>query len=152
MEALIQIGVVAVLVCLGFFIGRIAEKRHYASIHAREREYLPKPTMTWDDVENIDNISQAQLAVGSVVISLDYYKRILAGFRMFFGGELRSYAPLLDRGRREAILRMKESCPHADAYVNCRVESSAIAKTLGKKNTVGGVEVLVYATALYYRK
>ena len=152
MDVLINIGVIAVLACLGFFIGRMAEKRHYASIHAREREFLNKPTVNWDDVEDPGNIAQTQLVTGSVVISMDYYKRILAGFRMFFGGELRAYSPLMDRGRREAILRMKESSPDADAYVNCRVETSAIAKTLSKSNAVGGVEVLAYATAVYYKK
>ncbi len=152
MEVLIQLGVVLTLVAVGFFAGRLAEKRHFSSIHKREEDFLNKPTATWDDVEDADKIMQAQLAVGSVVVSVDYYKRILAGLRMFFGGELKSYASLLDRGRREAILRMKESCPGADAYLNCRVESSAIAKTLSQKNTIGGVEVLAYATAIYYRK
>ena len=83
-----------------------------------------------------------------MVISVDYFKRFLMNFRRIFGGEIKSYSPLLDRGRREALLRMKESHPHADLYLNCRLETSAISN--GKGKTTGCVEILAYCTAIKF--
>ena len=88
--------------------------------------------------------------MGVVVVSIDYYKRFLMGFRKIFGGELRSYSPLIDRGRRESLLRMKESCPDADLFLNCRLETSTISS--GKGKAVGCVEVVAYSTAIKFRK
>ena len=82
-----------------------------------------------------------------MVISVDYFKRLLASLRNFFGGSIQAYETLLDRARREAILRMKENCKNADEIINLRIETSSISK--GKRNTIGSVEVLAYGTALY---
>ncbi|MFT5162439.1 MAG: hypothetical protein ACI9FJ_001015, partial [Alteromonadaceae bacterium] len=49
--------------------------------------------------------------------------------------------------RREAILRLKESCPGANQVINLRIETSSITK--GNANQIGAVEVLAYATAIY---
>ena len=68
---------------------------------------------------------------------------------MIFGGEVRSYATLIDRARREAVLRMKESSPEADAYINTRLETSTISSTSGDEG-MGTIEVLAYATAVHY--
>ncbi len=98
---------------------------------------------------NSSPISHAQLVHGHVVISIDYFKQILAGLRNFFGGTIQSYETLLDRARREAILRMKESCPTANEILNLRIETSSISK--GDGNRIGSIEVLAYGTAIYYQ-
>ncbi len=133
---------------LGFVVGRWLERRHYASIHRREQQYMQVAVVTFEPPPPARPIRSATLAVGSVVVSVDYYKRFLAGFRLFFGGQLGSYASLLDRGRREAILRMRESAPQADVFVNARIETSSISQ--GEDDSTGTVEVFAYATALEY--
>jgi len=55
---------------------------------------------------------------------------------------------LLDRGRREAILRMKEQFPDADLIVNFRMATSSISK--GRKNAIGSTEVHAYGTAIKF--
>ncbi len=147
------IGVPIGLLVLGFVAGRIAERNHFASIRIREDHLGHIPTITWDSVENQDNVARAHMATGSVVISLDYFKRFIATIRAFLGGEVKAYAPLLDRGRREAVLRMKEQYPQADAYVNLRVETANVVSTIpGDKNTRGGVEIFAYCTAIMYKR
>ncbi|MGB5413298.1 MAG: heavy metal-binding domain-containing protein, partial [Polyangiales bacterium] len=79
----------------------------------------------------------------------DHFKRFLSGFRMIFGGEIRSYSSLIDRARREAVLRMKESQPDADAFLNTRLETSTISSTAGNEG-MGTIEVLAYGTAVHY--
>lgn len=136
------------LLVLGYFIGKAKERKHYRSIRTREDEFLHKPAITTRQVQPDRVVASTDLAIGSVVISVDYYKRFLASFRLLFGGELKSYSPLLDRGKREALLRMKESFPGADEYINCRLETSTISSGRGK--AVGTVEVIAYSTAITY--
>ena len=136
------------LLAIGYASGRFLERRHYASIRSRERALVGLPAATFEDVSDGRPIASAELVVGNVVVSVDYYKRLLTGIRKLFGGELGSYASLIDRGRREAILRMKESRPDADVILNCRLETSSISKGQGER--IGSVEVLAYGTAVKY--
>jgi uncharacterized protein YbjQ (UPF0145 family) len=79
---------------------------------------------------------------------VDYFKRILAAMRNVIGGTVRSYETLIDRARREAILRMKESAPVGTSIIiNVRVETSTIGNNTRNKS-VGCVEALAYGTAL----
>jgi uncharacterized protein YbjQ (UPF0145 family) len=148
MGPLFQIGFVVLLLVLGFVAGRIAESNHYKSIRTREEKFRGVPTVSWRTLDGSKTVNYSELAHGSVVISVDHYKRFLMSFRKIFGGEIRSYASLLDRGRREALLRMKEYCPSADIYLNCRIETSTISNGQGK--SAGTVEVLAYGTAVKY--
>lgn len=146
-----QLIIIAVLISLGYFFGRRAEKNHYKSIMEREKQWLHLPTTSSKYViEDGRTIDRCQLANGSVVVSVDYFKRVLAGLRNFFGGNVQSYETLIDRARREAVLRMKESCPDADQIINLRLETSSISK--GQRNQIGSVEVLAYGTAVYFCK
>jgi len=133
---------------LGYVAGKIAEHRHYKSIRRREHGLLNTPTVTWKTLTGDRPIRSSELAVGSVVISVDHYKRFLMAFRRIFGGESYAYATVIDRGRREAILRMKESSPDAHLFLNARLETATISNGRGK--SVGTAEVLAYATAVTF--
>jgi len=140
---------VIVLITLGYLFGKHAEKKHYQSIQKREKTLLPLPTTTCKHpIGDIKNITESKLVTGSVVISVDYFKRVLAALRNLFGGNIRAYETLIDRARREAILRLKESAPQATQIINLRIETSSISKG-NKKNSIGSVEVLAYGTAIY---
>lgn len=141
----------AVLISCGYFFGRHAEKKHYRSIIERENNILSLPlTSSKYPLGDKEKVQQARLVHGCVVISVDYFKRVLASLRNIFGGNVQSYETLLDRARREALLRLKESCSDADEIINLRIETSSISK--GGDNRIGCVEVLAYGTAIYYNK
>jgi len=151
MEALINIGIFASLLVVGYISGSIAEKRHYKSIKKREKAYLHVPVVTGKSfLEKDIEIQSSKLVAGSVVVSIDYFKRILAGFRNLIGGRVKSYETLLDRGRREAILRMKAQAGNADIILNLRIETSSISKSANRKKSVGSIEVYAYGTAVRY--
>jgi len=138
-------------IALGFIAGSIAESRHYRSIREREGKLLKLPAVTSKNLTDPEvEIAQSHLVAGSVVVSVDYFKRILASFRNIFGGEVKTYLTLIDRGRREAILRMKEQARTADIILNLRIETSVIGQTANRKNSVGSIEVLAYGTAVKY--
>ncbi len=140
--------IILTLTALGYFAGSWAEKRHYLSIREREKQLLHLPAITMKDVPYPgEAVRSIHLAAGSAVISIDYFKRLLAGLRNIFGGTIVSYESLLDRARREALLRMKESAPEAAIIVNVRIETSAIGKYSSKRN-IGCIEALAYGTAI----
>lgn len=146
---MIEVLFVAALIVLGYVVGRYLERRHYRSIEQRERELIDLITTTSKHpIGEIPSDVRAELVSGACAISPDYFKQFVAGLRMLFGGNVRSYETLIDRARREAVLRLKESCPDANQIINLRIETSSITK--GRKNQVGSVEVLTYATALFY--
>ncbi len=136
------------LIVTGYVVGQYLERRHYRSIEQREKELIGLVTTSSKrPVGAIPDPSRVEFVDGSCVISVDYFKRFTAGLRQFFGGNVRSYETLLDRARREAVLRMKAKCKDADQVLNLRIETSSITK--GSKNQVGAVEVHAYATAIY---
>ena len=146
---LLNLGIPILIIVVALITGSTIERRHYRSIDQREQEFGRLPLLTGKLYPTEQRVMDSRLVSGSVVISYDYFKRFLAGLRQIFGGEVKSYVSLLDRGRREAILRMKASCPDADLVVNFRIETSSIAK--GKrKRSIGSVEVFAYGTAIWY--
>ncbi len=152
MEAIISLimnlAIPLLIIVVALIAGTILEKRHYRSIDEREKRTASIPMINEKKYPTARPVAEARFVYGSVVISYDYFKRFLAGLRMIFGGEVKSYVSLLDRGRREAILRMKEKCPDADLIINVRLETSSISK--GDKQKLGAVEVFACGTAIRY--
>ena len=138
-----------VLLAMGYGFGRYAESNHYKSILKREKELNSIPAIATKIPPVRRQDLSSQLVAGSVVVSIDYFKRFIAGLRNIFGGRVTSYETLLDRVRREAILRMKEEAKklNAELVFNIKIETSSIHK--GRGNSIGSVEVLAYGTALY---
>lgn len=138
----------AVLMLLGYGFGRAAEARHYVSIHKRERFLNSIPAIASRIPPYGEPDFDSQLVTGNVVISVDYFKRFIATLRNFFGGRVTSYESLLDRARREAVLRMKQEARSLGATMvfNIKFETASIHK--GNGNTIGSIEVLAYGTAL----
>ncbi len=150
MEGLINLIVFFVLILSAFFIGTSIEKAHYHDIKNREAAMVTMPVVTSENLTPDDDIQGVQMVYGSVVISLDYFKRFLAGLRNIFGGRVGAYETLLDRGRREAILRMKEQAFDAgyNMILNMRFETSSIGQVTSQKGSLGCFEVIAYGTAI----
>ena len=139
------------LLTIGYFAGRVTEHRHYKSILLREKASLRLPTVTSNMLPEVDQIAKSFLVSGSCVISIDYFKRILAGLRNIMGGRVTAYETLIDRARREAILRMKYEALGSHIIVNTRVETASIFSSTNQ-NGIGSVEVFAYGTAIKLKK
>ncbi|MBT8080972.1 MAG: YbjQ family protein [Gammaproteobacteria bacterium] len=143
-------GFPVLLILLAYFIGTIIEKRHFRNIRAREKINREYPVVSLDTMPEDWNATASTLVTGSVVISLDYFKRVIAGLRAIVGGRIKTYEPLLERARREAVLRMTESARRQgyDAIFNVRLETSRLANSRGDGNGTAGVEMLAFGTAV----
>ncbi|HEY9034306.1 MAG TPA: YbjQ family protein [Pseudomonadales bacterium] len=151
MDALIQLGIFLLLTLTGYVSGRIVEKRHYHSIREREQQ-LGDVLLLSQRLPPTELLRHhGQLVCGSVVISVDYFKTLAAGLKNLFGGRITAYESLLDRARREAVLRMQEQARTlgADAVINLKFETSQVSGNAGQG--IGSVEVLAYGTAMIHR-
>ena len=143
-----QVLFVVLLLMLGYGFGRFAEHRHYRSILRREDELGDLIIVCSKTLPKAVGAPGTRLVMGNVVVSVDYFKRFVAHLRMIFGGRVHTYESLLDRGRREALLRMQAEARAQGATMifNTRFETSSISK--GQQQSVGSVEVLAYGTAV----
>lgn len=145
---IIQILIPLFLVIMGLIIGKGVEMHHFRRLDEREKEFQNVIMTNLKTIPAQFANSQPYLVMGSAVIATDYFKVFAAGLRTLFGGEMKSYVTLMERARRQAVLRMMEQAASQGAHViwNVRYETTCTGGQQKKK--AGGVEVFVYGTAL----
>ena len=150
MDALIGLGLTALLLIVTYFVGARGERDHFEDLRRREARLRSIPVTNFESLPGGWEAAAAGIVTGSVVMSADYFKQFVAGLRKFFGGRLTVYEPLLDRARREAIVRMIESARKSgfDAVINVRIEGSRINRSGTEKDGVVAVEMLAYGTGI----
>ena len=138
-----------ILVAIGVIFGTLNERRHFKRLRHDE------DAVAHIKVYNLKSIPASLaanledggvLVSGNVVIAIDYFKRFISGLKMLIGGRLGNYETLVERARREAIVRMKK---HADslgatAIYNMRLEFAVI----GQQPKMSGAELFAYGTAV----
>lgn len=128
-----------VLMLTGYFIGGAREKRHYRSLADREAN-MSHVVMTQSKhfLAPKKDSDPPCLLVSEVVIASDYLKTFLAGLRNIFGGEIRSYETMLERGRREAVLRIQEQAKLLgfNAVCNVRLNTADIGGRIAMASVI----------------
>lgn len=129
---------------IGGIWGRIGQQRHFSQMDKAE-ESLSDIMLFNSKPKNILDAREATLVQGNVVMSIDYFRFFLGSWRNMLGGKVSTFQINLERGRREAIIRMRQMAKDmgADCVYNIKVESMAVGA--GR-----GVEVLAYGTAVKY--
>jgi uncharacterized protein YbjQ (UPF0145 family) len=147
MEDLIAWGFWISLFVFSYFIGTFREKAHLKNIVEREKAFVSLPALTMKCPE-VRAVVKSELVIGNVVIAGDFFKQVVAGLASIFGMRISVAEAMVDRARREAILRMKEKAVGADAILNVRVEGLKI----GERKKITGIEAMACGTAVYYAK
>lgn len=139
------------LLLLGAWIsGSILERRHLKNLLLLESGSRGVLAVTIEDLPPGWQVESSELVMGNVVISQDYFKRVMASIKGIFGGNIGVLEPLLERARREALIRMK-GVAHARGYdtiVNVRMETATLASSRGGGKGTAGVEILAFGTAI----
>jgi len=136
---------------LGAWItGTIIERRHFARLALLESGSSDILALTIEDIPAEWQVVSSDLVFGNVVISQDYFKRVAASLKGIVGGTIGVYEPLLERARREALVRMKEEARARghDTIINVRIETSRLASQRPDGKGTAGVEILAYGTAI----
>jgi uncharacterized protein YbjQ (UPF0145 family) len=149
-ELFITIVVFACLLGLGYFVGHWTESRHFRSI--REREGALRHVMVFSAKTPPAEFGPCRtfFVSGSVVVGMDYFKRFAASLRNLVGGHVGAYETLIERARREAVLRMKAEAAEAGAtsVFNIKFSTATVMTGNSANKGAGCVEVLAYGTAL----
>jgi uncharacterized protein YbjQ (UPF0145 family) len=141
---LINFGLPVALLLGGWLIGGRRERAHLRDLARREARNADILRTDLRAYGPADPAAGACLVTAEVVIGSDYCKAFFAGLRKLIGGNLRSYETLLERARREAVMRLVEQArsQRFDALCCIRVETSSVGKGL-----MPMVAVLASATA-----
>ncbi|MPW63997.1 YbjQ family protein [Moraxella catarrhalis] len=129
-----------VLVAIGWYFGTRAERGHLKSLIIDEQKYQHIQVSSERFYEP-KGVNESILVVGSVVIAQDKFKQAVAAILSLFGKNLTVYETLLDRARREAVLRAKRQANDAGCHAlyGLRFEMTEVQ---------GGVEILAYGVAV----
>lgn len=132
----------------GLIIGKGIELHHFHKLDDEEQLYRDVIVTNLKTIPQQFADAKPFLVMGSAVIATDYFKVFAAKLRTLFGGEMKSYVSLMERARRQAVLRMMQQAKQQGARIiwNVRYETTCTGGQQRKK--AGGVEVLVYGTAL----
>ena len=146
----VNFGLPLFILIFAYLVGNFIEKTHFRQIRKREHALHGFPVTTFESLPTDWKVGRVEMVTGNVVVSLDYFKRIIAGLRSLIGGRIKTYEPLLERARREALLRMTEKAKQSgyDAVINVRLETSRLANARGNGNGTAGVEMLAFGTAV----
>ena len=136
------------LLVIGVIFGQLNERSHYRDIERREKLYRRILVLPERFVPESIQADETRLVTGSVVIASDYFKQFAAGFRQLIGGRMGMYESLVDRARREAILRMKREALNFGAHAVCNLKIQPSSISQGARDRIGSVEVLAYGTAV----
>ncbi len=144
-QILINYAPLLILFIVGWFFGMRHERQHLARLVASEDELrhiivsserFYRPTLIAG--------TQGELVLGSVVIAQDYFKMVIAKILSLFGKNLTTYETLLDRARREALVRMRTEAKSKgyNHIYGLRLEVTNV-------NQLGSmVEAIAYGTAV----
>ncbi len=144
-QMLINYAPLLILFVVGWFFGARHESQHLSRLLVSEKElgHIVVSTERFYQPKIVKG-SETELVLGSVVIAQDYFKMVIAKVLSIFGKNLTTYETLLDRARREAVVRMRiqaQSKGYNHIY-GLRLEVSNI-------NQLGSmVEAIAYGTAV----
>lgn len=143
--------IIAVFLVVTYITGSVIEKNHYKKIKQREIALIRKPIVNygvkeWDSRRKIKNV---ELVTGEVVVGVGYFKSFAAALKGLFGGRLTTIESVMDRGRREAILRMREKALGANFIINARIDT-VMLNDLGGKKSDPQCAIIASGTAITY--
>lgn len=131
---------------LGVVLGSLIAAAHRRSLSRREEELADILISNQRRTPLVvDAAVTPALVRGEVVLGCDHFRRLLGSLRGIIGGEVRTYTALVERCRREALLRLKQEARDQgyDLVINIRLDTSTIS---AKAHVM--VEVLATGTAL----
>ncbi|MBN2507133.1 MAG: heavy metal-binding domain-containing protein [Verrucomicrobia bacterium] len=148
---LVGIAIFLALLGLGFFMGWNREQRHLRDLRRREQAMGDMGvTQLKSFPGSVAGPLPPAVFFGETAIATDYFKSFMAKLRNIFGGEVKSYQSLMERARRESLLRILEQARRHDynAVGNVRYDCADVGGNSTLRKTAM-VCILASATAYY---
>lgn len=147
---LVYAGIPLLFIVGGFMTGKTVEILHQRSLDRREQALAHIQLLNLKEVAVGGPIRDVAYVDGQAVIGSDYFKTFASGIRGLFGGEIHSLRTIMNRARREAMVRMLERADEIGATLVCnvRIETSNIGRGHGGNAGLIMAEVHAYGTAI----
>lgn len=146
----LYVGAPVILLIVGFIVGKSVELTHFRSLEIREAALSH---IAWSNLRTLPSdwrVESGALVHGQAVIGSDHFKTFASGIRNLFGGRHRSLETVMERARREALVRMLAEAERLGAHAvwNVRMETSNIASGGGLGRGLIAAEIYAFGTAL----
>ena len=130
------------------FTGQIIERKHLRDLRKREERLRGRILIHNRRTPVTQNVRRMQCVSGSVVIGADRFKTWLARWRQVVGGKMGSLEPVLERARKEALMRTAEKAVSMgySELGNIRYQFSSLKRNNPQQKELL-VSVMVYGTA-----
>ena len=129
---------------IGWLIATWFERRHFKSMSERE---IPLQGIKVNNAKRISSCEPegVTLLIGSVVVAHDYFRTLIIFLRRLIGGNIKPYEKLVERGRREALIRLKEEAElrGIDKVINIRFTTSSVTGRF-----LHAIEMVAYGTGV----
>lgn len=103
---LLQCGLPLLIIVAAFFVGAFTERRHLARLRRAEDELMPMIRSNLRSPPGLAESGGGEIVIGECVIATDYFKNFISNLVKLTGGEMRAYRSLMERARREALVRL----------------------------------------------
>ncbi len=147
MEILLKLGIFLILAILGYWRGRKNERLHLKWLDAEEKKLADILVFATRYPPRMDRTMDPILVSGSVAVGSDFFRLLIAALRKIVGGNYRSYEKLMERGRRHALIKLKQHTKDRGARMvfNVRYTTSRISDS--RAGEAAQMEILAYGTA-----
>lgn len=128
---------------IGWLVATLLERRH--NTRMTEREKLLADVRVCTTKQAGPAAQEGIMIMGSVVIAHDFFRTLIIQFRKLIGGNIKPYERLVNRGRREAFIRLREEAVLRgfDRVINVRFDSAHVSGRF-----LSAVEMVVYGTGI----
>ena len=137
-----------------YLVGKHLEDTHLSDLEARERALAHMLVTDLRAFPMMDAQPKPPVMVtGEAVLAADAFKSWLLSWRSLFGGEAKSFRKLMDRSRREALMRLLEEA-HRQGYnavCNVRYDSADLTGVVSAQSKNAGKKVAILASATAYQ-
>jgi uncharacterized protein YbjQ (UPF0145 family) len=138
------------LLIVSYFSGSWIERRHFKSLLVRESATTKIPIISNNMKDLGPEVESLRLVSGCAVVGADFFKAKLAALISIFGGNIAALESVMDRARREALLRLRAEADGADFI--CGVQYETCCLNDSNARTVPVVEIIVWGSAVYLKK
>ena len=134
----------SIIAIVGWAVATWFERRHFREMDERE---VVLDDITLSTLKNVNSgiSDEVMLLTGSVVISHDYFRTLLIIIKKIIGGNIFAYERLINRARREAIIRLKEEArvQGMNKIINIRFGSALVGPKF-----LTAIEMVAYGTGV----